>query len=289
MPLLKLGTSGAATKAWQEFLVGRGFLLVGMATGAFDEMTHRATQAFQSNEGLDADGVVGPRTIAKAKGHGFTEPVLQPPSQPGALITDAQLRAVMSNLASEKRITYLPYLNASMGEFEIIGRLRASAYLAQLAHESKELQVWSENLNYSADGLMRTWPTRFNRERATAYQRQPEKIANYVYANRMGNGAEASGDGWKFRGRCPLQTTGKDMYQKCGKALKIDLVADPDLLLLPEYGFRAAAWIWAVEKGLNPLADKRAFRDITKRINGGYNGLAEREEYYERALQILKR
>jgi putative chitinase len=202
-------------------------------------------------------------------------------------ITNEQLRKIMPQLSADKLGQYLPYLNAAMEEFAINTPLRQSAFLAQLAHESAELTVWVENLNYSAKGLVATWPKRFTLAKAQLYHRQPENIANHVYANRMGNGDEASGDGWKYRGHCPLQITGKDMHRKAGDHLGIDLVTNPDLLLLPEYGFRGAAWCYAVEKGLNQFADRGDIREITRRINGGYTGLEERVKYYGRAKQVL--
>jgi putative chitinase len=141
--------------------------------------------------------------------------------------------------------TWLPAVQMACTEFEINTPLRISAFLAQCAHESGGFTRLVENLNYSAEALIRVWPKRFpSMEVAMRYHRQPEKIANSVYASRMGNGPEASGEGWKYRGRGLKQLTGKDNYQRCGQALALDLVGDPDLLLNPRPAARSAGWFW---------------------------------------------
>jgi len=186
---------------------------------------------------------------------------------------------------------YLPYLTGAMVEFAIDTRLRAAAFLAQLAHESAELREWTENLNYSAAALLATFPTHFDAETAAAYARQPERIANRVYANRMGNGPEESGDGWRYRGRGPIELTGLDGYRGMGAALGVDLVGNPDLAATPRVGFRIAGRYWATHD-CNRLADSAdqawAFQAITRAINGGLNGLASREAYYAKAREALE-
>lgn len=181
---------------------------------------------------------------------------------------------------------WAPALEAAMGEFDISTPPRAAAFLAQLAHESSELTRLSENLNYSVEGLLKTWPKRFNPLTALKVARNPEAIANVVYANRNGNGDEASGDGWKYRGRGPIQLTGRGNYVKAGDALGQPLEANPDSVIAPMVGSRVAAWFWDNRK-LNALADARQFLSITKAINGGTNGLDERERYYRVAQQAL--
>jgi putative chitinase len=123
-------------------------------------------------------------------------------------------------------------------------------------------------------------------EFAGEYHRQPQKIANLIYANRMGNGDTESNDGWTFHGRSPIQLTGRDNYFQFGKRIGVDLIAKPELLLKPDTGTTCTCSFWQF-KGLNELADIGDFRSITKRINGGLNGLDQREEYYEKAKQVL--
>jgi len=178
-------------------------------------------------------------------------------------------------------------LDAAMRRFEISTPARMAAFCAQLAHESGQLQRWTENLSYRWERLRQVFPKYFPSDaEARPFDRKPERIANRVYANRMGNGPEASGDGWRYRGRGPIQLTGKDNYRACGQGIGVDLVDDPDLLATPEPGCLAAAWFWA-RNGLNALADAGDFVTITRRINGGLNGLAERREFWERAKAVF--
>ena len=177
-------------------------------------------------------------------------------------------------------------LNETMERFAINTPARQAGFLAQVGHESAKLSVLVENLNYSADGLLATYPRHFNQDQATAYARQPEKIANRVYAARLGNGDEASGDGWRFRGRGLIQVTGRSNYQSCGHDLELDLEADPDLLQQPTYAALSAGWFWN-KHNLNALADAKDVLGITKCINGGTNGLDDRQKLYARAMSTL--
>jgi putative chitinase len=186
-------------------------------------------------------------------------------------------------LAAKAPDAVVAALDASMRRFDISTPARMAAFCAQLAHESGQLQRWTENLSYRWERLRQVFPKYFPSDaEARPFDRQPERIANRVYANRMGNGPETSGDGWRYRGRGPIQLTGKDNYRACGQGIGVDLVADPELLAMPERGCLAAAWFWA-RSGLNALADAGDFVTITRRINGGLNGLAERREFWERA------
>jgi putative chitinase len=197
-------------------------------------------------------------------------------------LTRADLEAVMP-LAAKVPDSVIDALDAAMRRFEIDTPSRMAAFAAQLAHESGQLQRWTENLNYRWERLRQVFPTYFTSDaQARAFDRKPERIANRVYAGRMGNGSEASGDGWRYRGRGPIQLTGRDNYRACGSAIGVDLVGDPDLLSTPGPGCLAAAWFWA-RNGLNALADAGDFVTITRRINGGLNGLAERREFWEQA------
>lgn len=173
-------------------------------------------------------------------------------------------------------------------EFEKAGlstKKRIACFLAQIKHESNFKPV-SENLKYSTKGLLRVFSKYFTKEEVELFAFKPEKIANRVYANRMGNGSESSGDGWKFRGRGFIQLTGKENYKNFSKAYGIDAVNNPDLLLLEEYALKSALWYWNM-KGLNKYADELDVKEITRRINGGYHGIDQRKEYTRNFLNIL--
>jgi putative chitinase len=169
---------------------------------------------------------------------------------------------------------------------------RCAMLIGQCAHESARFTHRFENLNYSADGLWRVFRRHFfNRQECDAFARQPEKIANRVYANRMGNGTEASGDGWRYRGRGYLQLTGKSNYEKYGKALGLDLVGNPDLAADPAVAWQIAARYCATKtrsgKTLLEWADVPDTTLVTKGINGGLNGLADREHLTAQAMAAL--
>ncbi|MEO8018985.1 MAG: glycoside hydrolase family 19 protein [Pseudomonadota bacterium] len=189
---------------------------------------------------------------------------------------------------------WLPALTAAMKRFEIRTRARAAAFLAQIAHESGQCRFIEERLSYSAGALMRTWPKRFpTLEIALQYERNPEKLANFVYANRMGNGTPESRDGFRFRGRGLIQMTGRSNYTAVSDALKVDFASTPDLMLEPRHASMSAAWFWRT-RGLNELADDRSddddsedFRQITRVINGGLNGLAERLDFWAAARRAF--
>ena len=165
---------------------------------------------------------------------------------------------------------------------------RIAAFLAQIAHESGGFNFVAENLNYSAKGLMVTFKKYFPTEDlAKQYERKPEKIANRVYANRMKNGDEASGDGYKFRGRGLIQLTGRDNYTRFAEALGISLEETISYLETPNGAVVSAAWFWDNNK-LNAYCDRDDFVGLTKRINGGTIGLADRQHHYELALKQLQ-
>lgn len=182
---------------------------------------------------------------------------------------------------------WLEPLQETFDKYEINTPERQAAFLGQCMHESGNFKHLEENLNYSADRLCAVWPSRFpNAEMAAPYNRNPEKIANKVYSGRMGNGDESSGEGYAFRGRGVVQLTGKDNYQRCGDALGVDLVGNPDLLTEPKYAMLSAGWFWN-KAGLNALADSADLETMTKRINGGLNGLNDRLAHIEHAHQVL--
>jgi putative chitinase len=200
-------------------------------------------------------------------------------------ITARQLLQIFPNAGPVAGV-FVPALNDAMVRFKIEGLLRVAAFLAQVGHESGELRTVVENFNYSADGLIRTWPKRFNLATAAAVARKPEQIANIVYASRMGNGPAVTGDGWRYRGRGLIQVTGWVNYQACGSALSLDLLTKPELLEQPVYAALSAAWFWS-NNGLNELADAGQFETITRRINGGLNGQADRLKLWMKANEVL--
>jgi len=178
-----------------------------------------------------------------------------------------------------------------MSTFKIDTALRLSHFLAQCGHESAGFKAVQENLNYGAKGLLGIFKKYFPTEaKALQYERKPEKIANLVYGSRMGNGDEASGDGYKFRGRGYIQLTGKSNYTAFGKAINEDIAANPDLVAT-KYPLLSAAWFWS-SNSLNALADKGAddtsVTAITKRVNGGTIGLPDRIKHFKEYYALLK-
>jgi putative chitinase len=164
---------------------------------------------------------------------------------------------------------------------------RIAAFLAQCAHESGDFQAIRENLNYKAASLQKTFPKYFpTAEIAEQYAKQPEKIANKVYANRMGNGPEESGDGWRYCGRGLIQITGHDNYQQFADSIECDIDQLPDYLQTFEGAVQSACWFWETND-LNQLADAGDIKTMTKKINGGYLGLEDRIEKYEQIKEIL--
>ena len=184
---------------------------------------------------------------------------------------------------------YCDPVNAALATYNIATPLRIAHFLAQVGHESGSLRLCEENLNYSAAGLLATWPNLFDAATAAAYAHQPEKIANRAYANRMSNGSEASGDGWRFKGRGLIQMTGRANYTLYSASTKRDVVTDPNPALVASDAHLAvdvAGWYWS-QHGLNQLADLDDCRTITRRINGGLNGLDDRLARLARAKSIL--
>lgn len=180
-------------------------------------------------------------------------------------------------------------LNAVLAAYDINTPKRIAAFLSQTAHESNDFKSLTENLNYSAASLLATWPSRFpSLETALPYQRNPEAIANKVYANRLGN--TEPGDGWRYRGRSLIQLTGKANYEAAARGIGLPpntLTSNPDLLTTPEYALKSAAWFWK-SRGCNELADAENIKAITQVINGGLNGLSDRQNRYTKCIQTLK-
>jgi putative chitinase len=178
-------------------------------------------------------------------------------------------------------------LNETFTRFDISNPARQAAFIGQASHESGNFKTLNENLNYRAETLMRVWPKRFpTLEFAKQYEKNPKKIANSVYSNRMGNRDEASGDGFRFRGRGLFQLTGHSNYFHAGKALGEDFVMNPDLVATPRYATLTAAFFWQTHK-LNDYADARDYVTMTKKINGATIGLQDRINHINHALSVL--
>lgn len=184
-------------------------------------------------------------------------------------------------------IDWVDPLNVALAHYDISTPARVAAFLAQVGHESANLTAIRENLNYSQAGLLKTFSKYFPTEAlAGKYARNPKLIASRVYANRMGNGDEASQDGWKFRGRGLIQTTGKNNYTLFSTDLKMSLDDVTTYMETNEGAAMSAAWFWSTNN-LNTLADQGRFTDLTKRINGGVNGLDDRKAIWNRARQFI--
>jgi putative chitinase len=210
------------------------------------------------------------------------------------MITLQILQAICKTAAGRAAVAqYLEPLNRHMPRYGIDSPARVAMFLAQIAHESQDFTRVSENLNYSAQGLANTWPGRYAavgsrtpNALAMRLQRNPEAIANNVYSNRMGNGDEASGDGWRYRGKGLKQLTGKHNHRACGEAIGVDLIKRPELLLGPEYAVESACWFWEANN-LGPLADRGDLGAVTRKINGGLIGLDDRRIYLLRAVDAI--
>lgn len=171
-------------------------------------------------------------------------------------------------------------------KYEINTPQRLAQFLAQVTHESAGLTTLTENLNYGAEGLVKTFSKYFKAAEAKNYERKPERIANRVYANRMGNGNEESGEGYRYRGRGAIQLTGKDNYKAATASLGVDFVSSPDLVAKMPHALTTAGWFWN-SRSLNALADKSDHIGVCKKINGGLNGLDDRIAQYNRILPKL--
>ena len=182
-------------------------------------------------------------------------------------------------------IKWLEPLNEVFAKYDISTPLRQAAFIGQCAHESNNFKTLEENLNYRPETLMKVWPSRFP-DLATAdkYAHNPQLLANKVYAGRLGNNQE--NDGWNFHGRGLIQLTGRENYERCGKALGVDLINQPNLLVEPMYACLSAGWFWN-KAGLNILVDAKDYDTMTKRINGGLNGLDDRKAKIAKALSVL--
>ncbi len=274
--LLKKGSTGEDVKKLQEKL--------GLAPdGVFGSGTELAVKGWQSTNGLTADGIVGDGTWSKMF-----------PSQ--TVITEPSPVPNVGGLKLEKLKGHVPDAVIAMipdtaQKFQINTPLRLAHFLAQCGHESGGFKATQENLNYSAKGLRGIFGKYFPTDAlAEQYQRKPEAIASRVYGGRMGNGVESTKEGYKFRGRGYIQLTGKDNYTAFGKAINEDVISNPDLVS-SKYALLSAAWFFS-KNGLHKMADEGStdtvVTKITKRVNGGTIGLADRIKHFSDVFHQVK-
>ena len=277
--LLKVGSKGDDVKKLQEKLGVE-------AIGTFGPKTEAAVKAWQKVNGLKDDGVVGDATWSKLFGE----------TKPTATVVKEDVVIPSGGPSNiEKLKGHIPdavlvQIPDTAAKFNITNNLRLAHFLAQCGHESGGFKAVSENLNYSADGLKKIFGKYFPGNLNESYARQPEKIAARVYASRMGNGDEASKEGFKFRGRGYIQLTGKANYTNFTKFIGEDCVSNPDLVAT-KYPLASAAFffdsnkLWAIcDKG----ADDATVTSVTKRVNGGTIGLADRIKHFKEYYNLLK-
>jgi len=278
--LLKVGSKGEDVKKLQSFL-GLG------ADGSFGPGTEKAVKDWQSANGLTPDGLVGDGTWAKMFPAGAASPNPAPVPVSAAIPPSSFKLEKLKGHIPDSVIAQIPDTAA---KFNITTPLRLAHFLSQCGHESGGFKAVNENLNYSAKGLMGTFKKYFPTEDlAKKYERKPELIASKVYANRMANGDEASKDGYKFRGRGYIQLTGRDNYTKFSKFIGEDCVAGSDLVAT-KYPLASAAFffdsnkLWSIcDKG----ADEATVTAVTKRVNGGTIGLADRLKHFKEYYALL--
>ena len=275
--ILKIGSKGEDVKKLQAKL--------GLsADGSFGPGTEKAVKKWQIDNDLAADGIVGEGTWNKMFG---SQQVI---AEPAPVVSTS-----FSGLNLEKLRGHIPdaviaQIPDTAKKFEINTPLRLAHFLAQCGHESGGFRATQENLNYSASGLKGIFGKYFKESGlAEAYQRNPQKIASRVYGGRMGNGPESTGDGYKFRGRGYIQLTGKDNYTAFGRAINEDMTANPDKVA-SHYALLSAAWFFN-KNGLHKIADQGStdavVTSITKRVNGGTIGLADRIKHFKEYYHLL--
>jgi putative chitinase len=277
--ILKNGSKGDDVKKLQEKLGVE-------AIGTFGPKTEAAVKAWQKANGLKDDGIVGDATWAKLFGK----------SAPTATVVKEDVVIPSGGpLNIEKLKGHIPdavlaQIPETAAKFNITNNLRLAHFLSQCGHESGGFKAVSENLNYSADGLKKIFGKYFPGNLNESYAKQPEKIASRVYGNRMGNGDEASKEGYKFRGRGYIQLTGKANYTKFTQFIGEDCVSNPDLVAT-KYPLASAAFffdsnkLWAIcDRG----ADDATITSVTKRVNGGTLGLSDRIKHFKEYYNLLK-
>ena len=280
--LLKNGSTGDDVKKLQEKLGLK-------ADGSFGPGTEKAVKEWQSKNGLTADGVIGDKSWSKLFGE----------VKPELTFTAGELK--LEKLKGHIPDNVIAQIPDTAAKFGITTNLRLAHFLSQCAHESGNFKAVFENLNYGVDGLLNTFKSDFDinhnrvieaneKIKANTLSRKPEAIANFVYANQNGNGNEASGDGWKYRGRGYIQCTGRLNYLGFSKFIGEDCVTNPDLVST-KYPMASAAWFFD-KNNLWKICDLGSIDDVvtklTKKINGGDNGLLDRQEKFDKFWKILK-
>ena len=201
-----------------------------------------------------------------------------------SLVTVDLLRCVTTPEMAEK---WVDAISATCVRFDINTPLRVAGFVSQISHESNGFRATVEDLHYRASSLMAVWPSRFpNLDVANAYAMKPEKIANRAYCDRMGNGDEVSGDGWKYRGRGLIQLTGKDNYAAFAMKCDNEALTKPDLVAETDLAAESAGWFWST-RNLNNYADEGNVEGMTRRINGGTNGLDDRQARYDKLMSYF--
>ena len=280
--LLKLGSEGENVKKLQ--------IKLGVdPIGKFGPKTEAAVKGWQSEHGLTADGIVGDKTwnvimgIAEAAAP-ISAPVVITEPSPIKSVGGLKLEALKGHVP-DSVIAQIPETAAKFG---IDTPLKLAHFLAQCGHESGGFKLTQENLNYSAKGLNGIFKKYFPTEAdAKPYERNPQKIANKVYAARMGNGAEGSGDGWKYHGRGFIQLTGKDNYSAFGKSINEDVASNPDSVATT-YPLLSAAWFFSkncLKKCVD--ASDATVTAVTKCVNGGTIGLDDRMKHFKEFYSLL--
>lgn len=277
--LLKKGSKGDDVKKLQEKLGVE-------AIGTFGPKTEAAVKAWQKANGLKDDGIVGDATWSKLFGE--SKPTAQVVKEDVVIPKGGPLN--IEKLKGHIPDVVLAQIPDTAAKFNITNNLRLAHFLSQCGHESGNFKAVSENLNYSADGLKKIFGKYFPGNLNESYARKPEKIAARVYASRMGNGDESTGEGYKFRGRGYIQLTGKNNYTNFTKFIGEDCVSNPDLVAT-KYPLASAAFffdsnkLWAIcDRG----ADDATVTAVTKRVNGGTIGLADRIKHFKEYYNLLK-
>ena len=274
--LLKNGSKGEDVKKLQEKL--------GLAAdGDFGPVTESKVKVWQASNGLTADGVVGDGTWTKMFGSAPVAPVASPVAIPPSSFKLEALRGHIPDAV----IAQIP---GTAAKFGITNVLRLAHFLSQCGHESGNFKAVSENLNYTAAGLKKIFPRYFPDNLNESYARQPEKIAARVYGSRMGNGDEASKEGYKFRGRGYIQLTGKSNYTAFDKFVDDDILSNPDLVAT-KYALMSAAFFFNNNK-LWAICDLGSTEDVVKkvtlRVNGGQIGILDRIKHFNEFYSLLK-
>lgn len=271
---LRVGSSGDDVRRVQTLLNLK-------ADGSFGPVTERAVRDYQTRNGLPVTGIVGPQTWEKMF--------------PSQTINEDVVIPNLSHLRIDRLKGHIPesilnQIPEVAVKFNITTPLRLAHFLSQCSHETGNFKIFEENLNYSADGLRRIFSRHFPGTLSESYARNPQRIANRAYANRMGNGNESSGDGWKYRGRGALQTTGKENYKRLGEFLGVNLLENPDLVAT-KYSLASAGFffdsnkLWTIcDRG----SDDATVTAVSRRVNGGTIGLSHRLSEFKRFHDLLK-